>query len=118
MCPLTLANYTVASLLSAPFVCWSLLTDRPMAAPTGDDSRAVRTAARMGDLSALSALQASGVNILAADGFGDTSLHHAGGSGHVDIVKWLLSPSIDTSGRLVSTVNNSGYTPLHAAVSV
>ncbi len=58
------------------------------------DSELVQGAAETGNIAALRALQAQGVNLQAPDAHGNSGLHHASGAGQVEAVRWLLKAGV------------------------
>jgi ankyrin repeat protein/Tol biopolymer transport system component len=73
----------------------------------------IHEAARSGDLAAVHALIAKSPDLAGVrDGSGRTPLHLASAGGHVEVVAYLLSRSID-----VDALDNTRRTPLHEAAA-
>ena len=74
-------------------------------------ARALHYAARDGDLARLRAVLATGVDVDARDGYGNTALHCAANNGRLTCLKALLA-----AGASVYSASHGGrFTPLHYA---
>src|SRR5437870_2711119 len=65
----------------------------------GIDAEKLWTATRKGDVEAVKALLAKGVDVNAKTEYGATALHFAADKGHVEVVKVLLANKADVNVR-------------------
>ena len=75
---------------------WLLLVLAPQLSP---DAEQFWTAARQGDVAAVRALLAKGVDINSRFRYGTTALWHAAERGHVEVVKLLLASGADVNAK-------------------
>lgn len=87
--------------------------DPPLTAADGAAETELHGAAWCGDLDAVRALIASGVDPNLADSIGETPLHGAAASGHAQVVAYFLS----VGARHDVHETTAGLTPLHWAAS-
>ncbi|GFN90077.1 diacylglycerol kinase, partial [Plakobranchus ocellatus] len=93
----------------------------PSPRPTGSESlRPLRKlsgelidASKRGDIQKIADLHQKGVNLLATDQYGMTSLHHAARFGHKDVVKFLITNAPPVILDMVE--HEKGQTALHKA---